>query len=275
MTRAEKIAELAKLREKAEGLVMQYNDGIQKDDSNPTIEIDEKDSEGNSTGNKVRVYISTLLEQTVNTYTAKAREICFDDCRAADDPMLEAIKRLTFTTISVKETKKGDDKIPVSEIVEKEKAIDLLKLHKSVEGGIGKDPKWNGLVERMNFHMTARQAKRLLKKKEHLSAILKEINDSYMMCEIARNIDMGKDPTSNTKLLGTLQAVVSAMIGEEYKATSHDVNYITDLYASKGRGALAVNCANHRYFRGYIAAVCHSIVTGEDYEISFKKVNAK
>ena len=59
MTRAEKIAELAKLREQAEGLVMQYNDGIQKDDSNPTIEIDEKDSEGNSTGNKVRVYIST------------------------------------------------------------------------------------------------------------------------------------------------------------------------------------------------------------------------
>lgn len=275
MTRAEKVAELAVLREKAESLVMQYNDGIQNGNPNPTMEVDGTDNEGKPTGEKVTVYISSVIEQTVNEYTAKARTICFDDCKASEDPMLEAIKRLTFTTIGVKETKKGDEKIPVSEVVEKEKAIDLLKLHKSVEGGIGKDPNWNGLVERMNFHMTARQAKRLLKQKEHLTAVLKEINDSYAMCEIARNIDMGKDPTSNTKLLGTLQSIVTAMVGEEYKATSHDVNYITDLYASKGKKALSVNCANHRYFRGYIAAVCHSIVTGEDYEVSFRKVNAK
>ena len=275
MTRAEKIAELAVLRERAENLVMQYNEGIQNGDPNPTMETDEIGKDGKPTGKKVVDYIGTVLEQTINEHTAIARGICFDDCRAADDPMLEAIKRLTFTTIGVKVSKKGDEKITVSEIVEKEKAIDLLKLHKSVKGGIGKDPKWNGLVERMNFYMTARQAKRLLKQKEHLTTVLKEINDSYAMCEIARNIDMGKDPTSNTKLLATLQSVITAMVGEEYKATSHDVNYITDLYATKGKKALSVNCANHRYFRGYIAAVCHSIVTGEDYDVAFKKANAK
>lgn len=275
MTREEKIAELAVLREKAEGLVMQYNDGIQNGEPNPTVEIDETDVNGNKTGNKITVYIWDVLEQTVNTHTAKAREICFDDCKAAEDPMLEAIKRLVFDTIAIKENTKGDSKISVFEIIDKEKAIDLLKLHKSVEGGIGKDPNWNGLIERMNFHMTARQAKRLLKKKDRLSSVLAEINSSYAMGEIAKSIDMGKDPTSNTKLLGTLQSIVTAMIGEEFKATSHDVNYITDLYATKGKKALSVNCANHRYFRGYIAAVCHSIVTGEDYEISYKKVVSK
>lgn len=275
MTREEKVAELAVLREKADSLVMQLNDGIQNGNPNPTMEKPEIDQDGNQTGNTVVVYIATELEQIVNQYTAKAREICFDDCKAAEDPMLEAIKRLTFTTIGVKEVKKGEEKIPVSEVVEKEKNIDLLKLHKSVEGGIGKDPKWNGIVERMNFHMTARQAKRLLKNKEHLTRVLEEINGSYAMCQIARDIDMGKDPTSNTKLLATLQSAITAMVGEEYKASSHDVNYLVDLYASKGKGALTVNCANHRYFRAYIAAICHSIVTDEDYEVSFKKVNAK
>lgn len=275
MTRAEKTAELAKLRERAESLVMEYNNGIQSGNFNPTTEVNVIGSDGKPTAEKTTVLVSTAIDQAVNEYTSIARSICFEECAEADDPMLEAITRLTFTTIGVKESRKGEDKIPVSEVIEKNRAIDLLKLHKSIEGGIGKDSNWNGLVEKMNFHMTARQAKRILKKKENLQKVLKEINDSYAMCEIARNIDMGKDPTSNTKLLGTLQLIVTAMIGEEYKATSHDVNYICDLYASKGRAALTVNCANHRYFRGYIAAICHSIVTGEDYDLSFKKAQAK
>lgn len=274
MTKAERIAEMQVLREKAESLVMQYNEGIQNGNPNPTIEVNVLDSNGNVTGTKAE-YITNLIDEVVNKYTAIAREICFTECRETDDPMLEAIKRLTFATIGMKVSKKGEEKIPVAEIIEKNKAIDLLKLHKTVDGGIGKDPKWNGMVEKMNFHMTARQAKRIVKKKENLTRVLTEINDSYAMSDIAKAIDMGKDPTSNTKLLGTLQGIVTAMIGEEYKATSHDVNFLTDLYASKGRTALSVNCANHRYFRAYIAAICHSIVTGEDYEISFKKVNAK
>jgi len=274
MTREEKIAVLAELRAKAETLVMSLNDGVQNGNPNPTMEKPEI-VDGAETGKTITVFIATELEQVVNQYTAMAREICFDDCKAADDPMLEAVKRLTFATIGVKETKKGEEKIPVSEIVDKEKDIDLLKLHKSVDGGIGKDPKWNGLVEKFNFHMTIRQAKRITKGKENLTRVLKEINDSYAMCKIAQEIEMGKDPTSNTKLLGTLQDIITAMIGEEYKATSHDVNYLVDLYAQKGKGKLKVNCANHRYFRSYIAAICHGIVTGTDYEVCFKKVNAK
>lgn len=275
MSREERVAELAVLRSKAEDLVQKLNEDVQDGIPNPTMEIEATDSNGEPTGEKISVYVLSVIEQTINQYTAEAREICFEDCRIADDPMMEAIKRLTFATIGLKERKFGEDKVSVYEIVQKERAIDLLRLHKYVDGGIGKDKNWNGLIERMNFHMTARQAKRLLKQKEHLTTVLKEINNSYAMCEIARNIDMGKDPTTNTKLLATLQSIVTAMIGSEYKATSHDVNYITDLYASKGRKALSVNCANHKYFRGYIAAVCHSIMTGEDYDISFKKVVAK
>ncbi|MBQ9073287.1 MAG: hypothetical protein IJY30_02325 [Muribaculaceae bacterium] len=270
MTKAEKIAALAELRSKAETLVMSLNDGVQSGTPNPTMEKVDQTS-----GKNIVVYISDELEQIVNRYTALAREIAFDECKAADDPMLEAIKRLTFTTIGVKETKKGEEKIPVSEVANREMDIDLLKLHKSIEGGIGKDPKWNGFIEKFNFHMTARQAKRIVKGKENLTRVLKEINDSYSMCKVAQEIEMGKDPTSNTKLLASLQTIINAMIGEEYKATSHDVNYLVDLYATKGKGKLKVNCANHRFFRKYIAAICHGIVTGEDYEVCFKKVNAK
>lgn len=266
MTKAERIAEMQVLREKAESLIMQYNEGIQNGNPSPTIEVNVLDSNGNVTGTKTE-YITSLIEECVNKHTNNARELCFAECRETEDPMLEAIKRLEFTTIGLKVTKKGEEKIPVAEIVDKNKSIDVFKLHKTVNGGIGKDPKWNGLIEKMNYHMTVRQAKRLIGERGNLTKLLSEISDSYRLSDIAKQIDLGKDPTSNTKLLGTLQTIVTAMIGEEYKPTSHDVNYLIDIYAKKGRGALTVECSNHRYFRGYITDICHHIVTGDDYRL--------
>lgn len=268
------------LREKAEELVKLYNSQIQDGIMMPLMEYPSSNQNANSPD---IVQIMTIIEDTINKYTAEARAECFEELKASKDPMLEAIKRLTFDTIKVT-VKKESFKIPGSDenaeilkskIEDSEKAIDLLKLHNSIEGGIGKVSNWNGYVERMNYHMTARQAKRLLKNKEHLTKALKEINNSYAMSDIARQIDMGKDPTSNTKLLSTLQSVVTAMIGDTYKVTSHDVNYLTDVYAKKGKKALTVNCANHSFFRAYIAAICHGIVTGEDYDLSYKKAVSK
>ncbi len=91
------------------------------------------------------------------------------------------------------------------------------------------------------------------------------------MSEIAREFDMGKNPTSKTNLLKTLQTVITAMLGEQYKATSHDVDFLMSVYSKKNRGkALTVTCANHRYFRNYLAEVCHRIATGKTYELDFK-----
>ena len=97
-----------------------------------------------------------------------------------------------------------------------------------------------------------------------------KVNDSYAMSEIARQFEMGKNPTSKTNLLKTLQMVVNAMIGDGYKATSHDVNFLLSVYSKKNRKALTVSCANHRNFRGYVMEVCHRIVTGKSYELEYK-----
>ena len=91
------------------------------------------------------------------------------------------------------------------------------------------------------------------------------------MSEIAKQIDMGKTPTSKTNILKTLQTIITAMLGDEVKATSHDVNYLMSVYSRKNRKALTVTCANHKYFRGYLAEICNHIVTGNPYDVDFKK----
>ena len=243
MTREERVVKLAELRAIAEESVALYNDAMQ-----------------NSRFEEV-AKIGNTIEETVNEYTAVARDMCFEDCKNTDDPMLAAIKTLFFATISVKDEKKGEDLVPIRVIVEKDRPIDLLKLDKYC-GGIGADGDWSHIAMKMNFLLTAQKC-------VDLGVNPKTVNDSYAMSKIAEDFDMGKSPTSKTNLLKTLQTVITAMLGEGYKATSHDVNFLMSIYSRKNRQALKVSCANHRNFRNYIAEICHRIAAGKSYEVEY------
>lgn len=244
MTREEGMAKLAELKSSVDEQVKVFNDAVQNGRFEESTKADK------------------AMTGTINEYTATVRDMCFEECKATDDPMLAAVKTLSYVTIGVKDEQKGDDKVPVRVIVDKERQIDLLKLDKFC-GGIGADPNWMHVAQKMNFLLTAQKAK-------DLGLDPAKVNDSYAMSEIARQFEMGKNPTSKTNLLKTLQMVVTAMVGDGYKATSHDVNFLLSVYSKKNRKALTVSCANHRNFRGYVMEVCHRIVTNKSYELEYK-----
>ena len=244
MTREEGMAKLAELKSSVEEQVKVFNDAVQNGRFEESTKADK------------------AMADTINEYTATVRDMCFEECKATDDPMLAAVKTLSYVTIGVKDEKMGDDKVPVRTVVDKERAIDLLKLDKYC-GGIGHDKEWMHVAQKMNFLLTCQKAR-------DLGLDPQKVNDSYAMSEIARQFEMGKNPTSKTNLLKTLQMVVTAMVGDGYKATSHDVNFLLSVYSKKNRKALTVSCANHRNFRGYVMEVCHRIVTGKSYELEYK-----
>ena len=247
MTRAEKENKLKELRALVEEKVKAYNEAMQ---DGKFDEVSKLDAE---------------ITDSVNEYTSIVRDMCFEDCAASDDPMMAAITALSFMTIGVKDTKKGDEKLPVREVIEKERQIDLLKLHKFVDGGIGHNKEWAYMIEKFNLLMTCQKAK-------DLGIDPTAINDSYAMSEIAKGYDLGKNPASKTNLLKTLTVIVQAMVGEEYKPVSHDVNFLLSVYSRKSRKALTVTCANHKYMRGYVMEICHRIETGKTYEVDYKTV---
>jgi len=211
------------------------------------------------------VKAAAVLTEKVGMYTAQAQDICFCDCRDSDDPMLTAVKTLTFQTITAKDDKIEGTDATVRKVEFKDRQIDLEKLHKFCKesGGIGADKKWIHMAQKLNYLFTAHKA-------TELGIDPKEVNDSYAMSNIAREIRFGKNPLSNTSILKTLQSVITAMVGAEYKAVSHDVNYLKSVYSKKGKKALSVSCANHRYFYGYLMDVCHRIVMGKTYSVEFK-----
>lgn len=246
MTREERTTMLENLKSEAEALVKSYNEALQNGNYEEASKAD------------------NAITEKVNEYTSVARDMCFEDCKNSEDPMRTAIQLLTYVTIATKDEQKGDDKVPVRSLVEKERPIDLLKLDKYC-GGIGASHDWHHIAMKMNFLLTAQKC-------VDLGINPKDVNDSYSMSEIAREFDMGKNPTSKTNLLRSLQAVVTAMLGEDAKATSHDVNYLLSIYSRKGRKALSVVCANHRYFRNYVAEICHRIITPDAaYGVDFDR----
>lgn len=254
-----KVSDKAEIRTMAENLAELYNSSVLDGNFNPVIEVTMED--GNTTDKLVR----EVMEFLVNKYTHIARTECFNALKATKDPMLEAVKQLTYPTIRIVD-KSGnkEDEAPKTTIENSEKPIDLLKLHKYVGGdGIGKDKNWVYKLEKLNFLLTAQKA-------IDLGIKPKEIHDSYAMSEISRNIDLGKTPTSKTNILKTVQTIVTAMVGEEYKATSHDVNFLMSIYSRKNRKALTVSCANHRYMRQYMAEICHRIVLNKSYAIDYR-----
>ncbi len=244
MTREGNTAKLATLRSETDELVKTYNEAVQNGNFEAATKADK------------------AMTEKINEYTATVRDMCFEDCKNTDNPMLTAVTTLSYVTIGVKDEQKGDDKVPVRAVVEKERQIDLFKLDKYC-GGIGTDKNWLHIAQKMNLLLTAQKAC-------DLGLDPKTVHNSYAMSEIAREFNMGKNPTSKTNLLRTLQMVISAMLGEGYKATSHDVNFLMSVYSRKNRKALTVTCANHRYFRNYLAEICHRIVTGGVYELDYK-----
>lgn len=244
MTREENMAKLDELRSEAETLCKEYNEAVQNQ------QFEEAFKKG-----------SALVEK-INEHTSVARTICFEECKASPNPMIAAVTKLHFSTIAIKDSKTDDNKTPVRSIVDKERPVDLFKLHKYCSG-IGADKYWLDIATKMNFLLTAQKC-------VDLGIDPKSVSDSYSMSEIARNFDMGKNPTSKTNLLKTLQAVVTAMLGNGYKATSHDVNYLLSVYAPKSHKALTVTCARHHHFRIYLAEICHRIVTpGATYKAEY------
>ena len=238
---------MTELRVKAEEMVTSYNEALQEE------RFDEAQK------------LLPDISDTVGEYTAEARKECLNMLASKADPMLAAIKELTFKTIATKSNKIEDSLLSYLSIEDASRKIDLQKLDKKCRG-IGTNKNWFHIMQKLNFLMTAKKA-------TELGIPLKDINDSYSMSEIARDFKMGKTPTSNTKLLEQLQIVVNAMIGDGYKATSHDVGYLNAIYSKKSRAALRVTVANHRYFCEYIAEVCHRIVTNGVYGLDFKRVD--
>lgn len=216
---------------------------------------------------KERAEIEADLDEVITEYAKISKQAVYNAAKASGDPMKYAIMEFWYPAIRVKEDKETDAEgktIITRSIADTSKPIDLGDMHKRLEG-IGANKQWIYAAEKFNFYLTKRAADRVGAK----------INsDAFALNEICKQIEMGKTPCSNTNLLKTLQQVVTMMLGDGYKATSHDVNYLIDVYATDAKKSkTAITLANHKTLRGYLKKVCYRILTnGRGYDVEQREI---
>ena len=199
------------------------------------------------------------LDKDLADYKVQANHLFYEECEASGDAMLET-----------RDVTDKESKITKRIVEEKPTTVDLDAMHKySLEvlkkDGIGKNKNWRNLLQKINFCLTLRVAKAIGVKDE----VYKDLEGYYTINAIAKDIDLGKNPLSNTQVLKTLQRAVTDMIGEEYKATSHDVAYMQECI-SKRAGSSVIKAATHKEFYKILLDVCHHIVTGDPYGLKAK-----
>lgn len=223
-------------------------------------------------------YDEIVLESTglVETFNWASNQAEFITCAESEDPMRAIVERFTRLHASVKERKKnvGGGEVHYLELDISEKQLDLLKFSKyyaeKYEGTIGKGD-WFSAIQQLGLRLTLKVAASI----GYSGAKLREIDDSFNMTKLAREVQLAKedesgatpDPVSKRQMVNTLDLILSLMLGEG-SCDSRDVSFLLNVFGKKDRAALTIKTANTKELVGYIHQIAHRVAMGKEYSVN-------
>ena len=212
--------------------------------------------------------LESEIQDAVKAYNKASCKKSFDELKNSGAPLHNALLALTYPTVKVTDRRTSnvfEDTEKTKVVESSESNIDFELFWTYCDKKIGVNHDWLPMCHKLNLLMTRKVA-------DDLGIDVKDINDSFAMRSIAKQIDLGDTPCSKTKLLKLLDKIVQSMIGTKFKCNSHDVNYILSVYSKKSRKALTVTTSNNRQLVTIICEICHKQLTDKSYEIEYKKV---
>ena len=218
--------------------------------------------------------IEQALREAEASYAEVKQTEVFGELQKTDNPVKAAITLHSFNVIGHRADRE-DGVVKGFELVEdKPKQIDLVKLCKACK--LPTD--WQYKVEKFNQLLALRTANELKMTKAQIKAIC----DSFYMNDLARQVDLGGTPDSNTAICKQLQKVFDEVLFEDngsgknvYRVNNHDVAYLLACYTRRGKKLLAIAVAKNAYIHRIVMDVMHRVVTGKTYDLEYKMTSAK
>lgn len=220
--------------------------------------------------------IVTSVDKKLEMYNFHSQAATFAEIKATEDPMLEAVKRLSYPVMTVKEKTENNGGGTVHYLAtgSKDEQIDLLALAAKC-GGIGHDTNWFATIEQLCLRMTLVAAGGIALSPEEIASI----DASFNMSQLARQIQLHlndpdePNPISIKQMLKVLDKILEQMLGEGYHAEVRDVKYMLGTFTGKSRKFLTMKTLNSKRLAGVIHEMAHRIVLGKAYclEANVKK----
>lgn len=221
------------------------------------------------------------IDDLVIDYNKALKNELYAELVKSETPMVDAIKKFYVPVLKVIDVK-NDEGIVIGKTVYNSdgmvnidnKTINILDFDKQNKYTLA-EKGWQYKLEKFNQLMCLKVANELGYTKGEMSKIVK----TYYISDLAKKIDMGETPTSNTKALVALQSLIDSIIYKDngngknvYKATSHDIVYIDKLFCKKGKNALSLSVSNSALMRELVTRVLYRIVVDGKYSVDHKVI---
>lgn len=204
------------------------------------------------------------LEEAEGNYAAVKKAAVFESFDASENPIMTAVCTREYNVFGHKAIKEKDI-ITGYEQTEKLKLVDLADFFKKRDG---KYPDWVYKTEKLGYLISLRVAKDINVAAENMA----KVKDNYAMSELAKKIELGETPTSNTKTCKALQEVLDGVIFEDdgngknkYKVCNHDVAYLEQGFMKLGKNAGSLVLPAAKTVQRMIADIAWRVVTGSSY----------
>lgn len=217
------------------------------------------------------------IEQELKDAEAAYAEVkcveVFRELAQSENPVKAAVTMHSYLVVSHR-AKREEGSVTGFEIVEdKVRQIDLVRFCEFCK----LPTSWKYAVEKFNQLLAMRTATELKMTK----AQIKKICDSFYMNDLARKVEMGDTPDSNTAICKQLQQVVDGVLFEDngkgknvFRVNNHDVAYLLMCYTKRGKKTLSVAVAKNSYIHRLVLDVMHRIVTNKSYDLEYRMISA-
>lgn len=219
--------------------------------------------------------IAEMSNELVKCY----KVVAFEEILTEENPLISAITKLNINIKRAKLAKTEGVNVRVYSLEDSEMRIDIKELEKYAKRQITANKDWHHAISKFNYLLLTYMIENLMKNKELREAEVSKVRSNYHMKEIAKAIDLGETPTSNTQMLKQLNLIIGNIIGKDYKidgkavkATSHDVFWLERVYLKKGKTALTAMATNDNQLRTIITEIIHKLLTNKEYEVISKYV---
>lgn len=222
--------------------------------------------------------ITKEMDELVQDYAKKAKEEFIETSKAAENPLIDALTRLTYTVVAYRDVADKETSVVTRTITDKTRQISLADLYTAMPSKF-RASNWKYYVEKLNLLMCLWVAMEL----GAPGSEIEKIKSDFRMDAAARDISMGKTPTSNTQLLAQVQTTMDQILYDEetvtvkgktqtrnrYRVTSHDVVFLRHAYTKLGREVKHISCLNHAKLALVLAQIMNEKLTNTGYKADY------
>lgn len=207
------------------------------------------------------------LTKELKAYKKAAFEAVLNRLKKSDNPVLEAVKQLTYGVFRAKTVKDDNGNEAGIELVPTDARIDLVKVCEHCE----LSTVWKYKVEKLALLLALRAAKEIGIPAEEI----KVMNYKFKMDELARREKMGETPASNSQITKAIQMILDEVLPGQGKANAHDAAFMWMASTRAGREAKCIKVADAKMAHRLFAEVANRVVTNGRYNVDYKMEREK